>query len=268
MAKVTEAARAECIKKQQEYKNAMDVIDEKIIKFEENIRLLEEKKSVAKKLEIAFMCLVAASYRCALNNISQNVLEIKIENSLNEARKLISKSIVLCEDVYGKEADEPLNYNEEKHELLPEELSDKWKYSFICSLGYMIDYLQDSYGDNSKWRWNFVEMEGRFALLAKNVINFKTYLRDLDPSIEGYTERVNLMRLVKKLLPESAEQYRKKYEMTDKRIDDMSFATSLIAALRRIHAFLNEIEESNEQKRVYDLWKKKLNDDIQKDLKK
>ena len=66
-----------------------------------------------------------------------------------------------------------------------------------------------------------------------------------------------MMELVKKLLAAAAEQYRTKYELQDKRLDDMKMVLNIIASLRRIYVHLNENEESEEKKKMYDLWKKK-----------
>ena len=73
-----------------------------------------------------------------------------------------------------------------------------------------------------------------------------------------------MMDLVKRLLASSAEQYRTKYELQDKRLDDMKLALNITASLRRIHVYLNEVEEAEEKKKMYDLWKKKMDADIKK----
>ena len=44
-------------------------------------------------------------------------------------------------------------------------------------------------------------------------------------------------------------------------------ALNMSGALRRIYIYLNETEEAEEQKKIYDLWKKKLDADL-KEMKK
>ncbi len=266
MVKVTEALRGQCKEKQREYEDKIESLEKRIIDIEKKIKDSEEA-NLDQKIDIAFMSLIQASYHYAINSVSYGTLAIKMEGELNEARKLVSKVIVLCEDVYGNATDESLSYNEEVHEALEGKFDDKWKYNFICSLGYMIDYVKYFYGENSKWKWNFVELEGRFALLTKNMINFKSFIRLLEPGAVGYVERSNHMKLTKRLLAESSEQYRKRYELKDKNVEDMRFAINLSDALRVIHAYLGEADQSSEQKKVRDLWKKKLNEDIKKQEK-
>jgi len=128
--------------------------------------------------------------------------------------------------------------------------------------GYVIDYFKFCYGENSKWLQNFIEIEGRLALLSKNIIDFKSYIKELSPEVEGYIYRVKLMNLAKSLISASAEQYRTKYELQDRRPDDMKMALNLTGTLRRIYVYLNEVEEAEEQKKIYDLWKKKLDTDL------
>ena len=79
--------------------------------------------------------------------------------------------------------------------------------------------------------------------------------------------RVKLMNLAKSLIWISAEQYRAKYELQDRLPDDMKMALNMSGALRRIYIYLNETEEAEEQKKIYDLWKKKLDADL-KEMKK
>ncbi len=263
MAKVTGALKSQCADNQKYYKTQIEECQKKIQTLEGGLMGLDDTDLI-QKLDIAFLSLVKASYHCALSNISFAILGIKMEAEMNTARKLLIKVMLLCEDVYGKESDMPLSYNEEAHLIVEEKFSDKWKYSFICSFGYILDSIKDFYGDNSKWKWNFVELEGRMALLAKNMINFKSFIRLWEPGTEYYAERCNHMKLLKKLLQENAETYKMKYELTDKNIDDIRFAISLSSTLRMVYIYLGEVDNVNKQKKITDLWAKKMNDDIKK----
>ncbi len=263
MAKVTAAQKNQCAEHQKYYKTKIEEYKKKIRTLEGSLTTVDED-SFPKKLDIAFLSLVEASYHCALNTVSFDMLGIKMEAEMNTARKLLVKVMLLCEDVYGKETDMPLLYNEEAHAIVEEKYNDKWKYDFISTVGYMIDYLEDFYGDNSKWKWNFAELEGRLALLAKNMINFKTFIRTWEPGTEFYAERCNHMKIVKKLLQENADAYKLKYELTDKNIDDIRFAISLSSTLRMVYVYLGEMDNVSKQKKITDLWAKKMNDDLKK----
>ncbi len=263
MAKVTGALKNQCADQQKSYKTKIEEIQKKIKALESGMLGVEEH-DYPSKLDIAFLSLIEASYHYALNTISFTTLGVKMEAEVNTARKLMVKVMLLCEDVYGNESDMPLSYNEEAHLIVEEKFHDKWKYDFICSVGYMLDTLKDFYGDNSKWKWNFVELEGRLALLTKNMINFKSFIKLWEPGLEYYAERCEHMKLVKKLLQENADVYKMKYELSDKTIDDMRFAISLSSTLRMVYVYLGDMDNVNKQKKIVDLWTKKMNDDLKK----
>lgn len=116
---------------------------------------------------MAVLHIKASSFIATICNISIEYLDIRIENQLNDGRRYINKAIVLLEEALGNYSDDSLSLNEEVHEFLKDKFSDEWRYKFICSFGYIIDYFKFCYGENSKWLQNFVEIEGRFALITK-----------------------------------------------------------------------------------------------------
>ena len=264
MAKISEAAKAECNRMQDKYKVLFDANKVKLDKLEQEIATIEDNLEKAKKkIDLSVLYIKAGAYIANICNISIKYIDVRSENQLNDGRRYLNKAIILLEEALGNHTDDSLTLNDEIHEYIKEHISDEWRYKFICSFGYVIDYFKDCYGENSKWLQNFVEMEGRFSVVAKNLIDYKSYIKELSPEIEGYAYRVKMMKIVKKLLENTAETYRTRYE-TSNRIDDMKTALNLCATLRRIHVYLNETEESEEQKKIYDLWKKKLDADLKK----
>ena len=124
--------------------------------------------------------------------------------------------------------------------------------------------MAGGYGANTKWKWSFVELEGRYAVVAKNLLNLKTFLSQQDPRLEGYAERQAHMALARRLLQQSADRYREKYELSTQRLDDIKQATLFLSALRRLAALLGEVEEAEVIKRKIDIWKAKMEDDQRK----
>ena len=122
--------------------------------------------------------------------------------------------------------------------------------------------LIDAYGDNTKWRWSFVELQGRYATVAKNMMDMryasKTYF---DPRSSDFDTTIFYLRLIKKLLNESATNYRDRYELSTKRIDDIRLAINYLLALRRINIMLNEKDEAEELKKKIIVWKNKMESD-------
>jgi hypothetical protein len=124
--------------------------------------------------------------------------------------------------------------------------------------------VAEGYGANTKWKWSFVELEGRYAVVAKNLLNLKTFLAQQDPRLEGYAERQAHMALARRLLQQSADRYREKYELSTQRLDDIKQAILFLSALRRLAALLGEVEEAEVIKRKIDIWKVKMEDDQRK----
>ncbi len=268
MSTVSELSRKQTAEKQKEYADVLVELNNEALELEKEIEKSEDKEYI-KRVKLAFISLKQASYNYAINAVSNALISVKVEAALNNARKFIIKTIAVLESVYGDSRHESdgLTHNSEIHEELEESFNDKWRYKFICTLGYMIDYLKYFYGDNSKWKWNFVEIDGRFALLTKNMLNFKSYIKLLDPTYDGYAERSKHMNLVKRLLDKSSKEYRERYELKDKNPDDMYFAITLSEALQNICGSLGEKEKYTEQKRICDLWTKKLYGDLEEKKK-
>lgn len=261
--KVTETVKLEFQRRLKDYKSAMLNIENKIKDTEKVLKLTHDEGEIAvAKVKIADFCIGLASYGCGMSTLSLSMMKHKNENYLNDARKALYKSILMLEEAFGKHVDEPLNENDEVHEKIGDRLDDVWKYRFAQKLGYMIEYIKDCYGENTKWKWSFVDMEGRYSVSLKNMLHYKGLIKGLDPRAEGYRERTYLLKLVKKQLADSATAYRNKYEMIDQRIDDMKHALELVGVARKIHMYLGEENDASERKKVYDLWQKKLEADL------
>lgn len=259
MQKASEVHKAECFKMQEPYQLMLKEYVDKIHELETELQKKEDEFQIKEdKLKLALLYIKASSHSCSIYAISNHYLNNKVDSLLNEARKYITTSIVYLEGVFSNKVDIELQHNEDILKYFSEKIDDEWKYNFISSFGYMITYLKYLYGDDSKWKWNFVEVSTRFAIITKNMINYKTYIRDLNPGVEGYRDRIKIMRLNKKLLSESANSYRMKYELTDKGASDIQIAMNILSVLRKIHIYLGETEEANKTKRIYDLWNKKL----------
>lgn len=261
MAKISDVSKAECLKMQQSYQKTLKVYGDEIAIIEKELLKKNNEFEIKEdKLKLALLYIKAASNLCAICAISNNYIGIKPEAVLNEGRKNILTAIFLLESVFSNQVDRELLHNEDVHKYFRDKITDEWKYKFITSFGYTISYLKYIYGDDSKWKWNFIEMSTRFSIIIKNMINYKTYLRDLNPNIEWYKYRVKLMKLNKKLLIKSAESYKMKYELVDKMASNMQMAINISSVLRKIYIYLNEMDDANKQKKIYDLWHKQLNE--------
>lgn len=194
---------------------------------------------------------------------SQQLLGIKNEGFLNEARKQCYKCIIDIEEVVTAYIDVPFSSYEEKVTSI-ETYPDKSKLRFAKKLGFAIDTIEEEYGINSKWRWSFVELEGRYAAVTKNLLNLKTFVGKMDPRVEGYESRMAHLKLARRLLQKAADRYHEKYELATHRLDDMKLAMSYLAALRRLYTVMGEAMEAEVIKKKIEVWKTKLEADMKK----
>jgi hypothetical protein len=215
------------------------------------------------RFELANQYLNIVSYYNLMNALSLSLLGIKNESFLNDARKSCYRSIIYMEEIVSPYIDVAFSDYQQGVESL-EGFSDSEKYRFLCKLGFAIDSVVEGFGSGSKWKWSFVELQGRYAAVAKNMLNLKTFIVQLDPRIEGYSERLAHVQLVKKLLQQSADRYREKYELSTMRLDDIKKAILFLAAMKRLYTLLGEIEESEVVKKKMEIWKTKMEDDQKK----
>jgi hypothetical protein len=201
-----------------------------------------------------------ASYFLLQNALSVTLLGVKNDAYLNEARKSCYQAIIYLEEVVSNYLDVPFSdYADLLDEI--EGYEDEKRFHLIRKIGFTIDSVVEAFGPNSKWRWSFVELEGRFAAVAKNLINFKTFVAQMDPSVDGYAARMGHMELAQQLLAQAADRYREKYELSTLRIDDFKRAIAFLAALRRIYTIFGEADKADEMKRKMEVWKAKMEAD-------
>ncbi len=259
MAKVSNEAKQRYYEKIKEYKSKV----EKIQQHEKGILSTindEEEGQAYKRLLLAEESLNMVSYYLLMNELSLSLLGIKNEGFLNEARKTCYKSIIYLEEIVTSYIDVPYSEYEKKLEAIVE-FGYKERWDLLSKLGFSIDSLKESYGVNSKWKWSFVEIEGRFATISKNMLNLKEVFAQLDPRFEGYKVFTAHIKMVKNLLEEAANNYRQKYELSTSRLEDFKLAIRYLAALRRLHMLLGESSESEVIKKKIEVWKAKMEAD-------
>ena len=121
--------------------------------------------------------------------------------------------------------------------------------------------------ENSKWKWSFVELEGRFATVAKNLIDMKAANKDyIDVRSPNYDITVLYFRLITKLLNNSATSYRDKYELSTRRIDDMRNGIKYLLALRKLYVLIGNSEQAEDVKKKAVVWKDKMDADHKKGI--
>jgi hypothetical protein len=223
----------------------------------------DNKDSAMLRVALAEDMLNLASNYIIISGVSNVVLGIRNEEALNDARKSLYKCVIYLEGTLSNHVDAPFSEYEDKLAGI-ERLSAADRYLLIRKLGLAIQLLEDAYGDNSKWKWSFVELEGRFAAAAKNILDLKKVTANTDPRSPEYEPTVYLVRLIQKLLSQAADRYREKYELSTRNVEDLKMGIRFLSALRRMQNLVANREEVELTKKKMDVWETKLLADSKK----
>ena len=175
MAKITNEDR-ELFKK--ESKQYEDLIKAELDKEKEMLTTMKgDAVGVEyKKLILAEQMIYIATLYNAINTASVKILEVKNNDALNEGRKILYKALIYLEEVVTNIVNVAPSEVSDKMEAIANTPLEK-RYFLVRKLGLAIQMIIDAFGDNSKWKWSFVELEGRFAVVAKNLYDFKNYVK-------------------------------------------------------------------------------------------
>ena len=264
MFKISEETRLQYNASIEPYKEKINAIMEK----EKAVKNTMQSSAGAeyKKLLLCEDMIDAASLYIAQNSLSLKITEVKNNDALNDARKILYKAIIYLEEIVTNQIDVSFADLSEYHDTI-KNISIQQRYNLIRKLGLTINILKDAFGDNSKWKWSFVELEGRFATVAKNLIDMKAANKDyIDVRSPNYDITVLYFRLITKLLNNSATSYRDKYELSTRRIDDMRNAIKYLLALRKLYVLIGNTEQAEEVKKKAVVWKDKMDADHKKGI--
>gem|GEM_PF-61614 len=257
------------IEEKHQYQEKIKPYRDKIVEIsskEKAILLAIQKEPASaafKRLTLVDEMLNLASYQLVINHVSQMRLRLKEENALNDGRKSLYKSVIYLEEVVSNYVDVPYSDYEDKLAEIAS-LDAAHRYTLTKKMGLAIELLENAYGDNTKWRWTFVELEGRFAAVAKNIIDLKNAVSNSDPRSPDYEPTVYHLRMIKKLLSQAADRYREKYELSTNRVDDFKQGINFLGSLRRLHVLLGDREDAETVKKKYEIWSAKLETDMKR----
>ncbi|MDR2245440.1 MAG: hypothetical protein LBE17_02005 [Treponema sp.] len=260
MAKVSDQERQFYFEKLAPYRVVIDAV---LAREKKQLLIIQQNPvNVAfKRLALADDMLSLASYYIMLNGLSLVVLKSKNEEALNDARKSLYKSIFYLEQVVTGLVDVGFSeYEDKTAEIVSMESSQR--YFLVRKLGLAIQLLENAYGDNTKWKWSFVELEGSLAAVAKNILDMKTIVANTDPCSPDYQPTTYHVRLVRRLLSQAADRYREKYELSTSQIDDFRQGINFLGALRRLLMVMGDHEEAEAVRKKIDVWNSKLEADI------
>jgi hypothetical protein len=262
MAKGSSEDRHVYLEKVKPYKDAAEAL---LLREKSICSVIEKDPNGAafKRLALADEMLNLASNYLVVNGVSVAMLGGKNEEALNDARKALYKSIIYLEEIVTGLIDVPYSdYEAKAVELVS--VDAQRRYALVCKLGLSIRLVIDAYGDNTKWKWSFVELEARFAAVAKNIFDLKNAYTNLEPRSPDYEPTTYHLRTLKRLLAQAADRYREKYELSTNRFDDFRQAIAFLGALRRILVIVGDRDEAETIKKKADIWSAKLEADQKK----
>jgi len=233
---------------------------------QEELALTNKKESpgaALKRLALAEDMIFLTTNYIIMNGMSQFMLKQRSEEALNDGRKSLFKAVAYMEEVVSPNIDAPFSSYEEMLNGIRDVDANR-RHIIVKKLGLALQLLQTAYGDRTKWRWAFVELEGRIATVTKNIMNLKTAVINTDPASPDYEPTMYHLILIKKLLLQAADRYREKYELSTNLIDDFKMAINFLNALKRIHILLGERESAETLKKKADIWSAKLELDMKK----
>ena len=219
----------------------------------------EPQRSGYKRFALADQRLNIASIYLLLNRISMSMLDVKNQNFIREAHRCLYQSLMFLELVVTDTIDAPFSEYAENLEAIGS-MPDQQRFGLIRKLGFTIQYVDDEFEKNSRWKGSIIDLEGRLATVAKNVIDLRTLVRDLDPRVEGYELRVAHVRLVKELLTKAADRLLERFVQTS-RLDDFRLAINYLLGLKRLHIVLGEPDQAETISKKAEVWKSRLDDD-------
>ncbi len=240
-----------------------DSIKEILDKEKNMLNLIQKDTSGIgyKKLMLCEEQIHIATIWINVNNLSVELLETKNNDALNDARKALYKAVIYLEDIVTSFIDCQYSEIEDKVAEIENTPLEK-RFYLVKKLGLSIRLLIDAFGENTKWKWSFVELQGRFTTVAKNLLNLKQACKDyFEPRSPDYDNTVFYIRLLLRLLDQSATQYRDRYELSTHRLDDMRSAINYLIALRRLQLLINMKDEAEEVKKKALVWKEKMESD-------
>lgn len=259
MAKIAAEARQRYADRVKEYKQQIEAL----ARHEKTVMAAVEQSSTGagyKRFALADQRMNMASLHLLLNRISLAMLGVKNDSFIREAHRCCYQALIFLEETVTNLLDAPFSEYADRLEEIAA-LPESQRYGLIRKIGFTIQVVSDHLGPNSKWKWSFVDLEGRLATVSKNVVNLRTVISELDPRVEGYQERVEHIRLIKELLQSAADRHLERYTLGHSRIDDFKLAINFLLALKRLHTILGEPDQADQIKRKADVWRSRMEEE-------
>lgn len=200
------------------------------------------------RLGVAIMHLKIMGFHMAISDSSSEILSIKNETYLNNARKEAYKILQVLEELVSNEWD--ITFGDAYDRIRPiKDVSSRERLNLLKGVFHNIEGMVERFGPNTKWRWSFPEMYGRLAIISRNLTDWRKVENNTDPRDPDYYPTLDLVKWVKERLYQSAQAFKSKYDLMDNKVDeDLKRIIQLFEARLQIHQFFGEQEEASKIK--------------------
>lgn len=252
MAKVTQEDKQEYYEKTTVYRETIDGLLQREKTVLDQIQQGAED-AAEKRVALAEDMLNLVSCYIILNGVSESMLRVKDEEALNEGRKALYRCVCYLEEIVGTAVDAAFEEYEDRLKAL-HFLDPIQRYRLARKIGFTIQLLENAFGQNTKWRWSFVDLEGRYAAAAKNIFDLKSAVENRDPRSPWYEPTVYHLRLIIKLFKTAAQRYQEKFALSSKSADDIRMGINFLSGLKRIHFLIGERNQAEALKKPLEVW--------------
>jgi hypothetical protein len=210
------------------------------------------------QLTLAKINLGITSCFLASNQLSLSILGVKQLESLNQGRLTLYKALVYLETAVSTAIDIPLSDEENPADQIASVPYDE-RYRLIQNFAVITHYFIDSFAESQKSVWTFVDLEGRFAVAAKNTLDVRRASRKYLAPDEEYNTVVSFINLTKKLLNRAAGMYRGRFtDLDHTSLDDLRRAIAYLRVLIHLNTLTGDNTRVGELKKRLDIWESQL----------
>ena len=245
------------------YESELEVLKGKLMEQRKEISDLEEAMSIDKneieeyyRIVISNEFLELVGISCEMSGVTEKYLNRRGDEYLNEGRKGYFRALIELEKVVGDGLLTGLNENKEIVGRI-KALNPKRMLILMRKLDEMLGKLEKGYGEQSKYKWSFVDMRGRYVVIFKNILNYRELLVN-DPRKEYYVENVQLIEMFQVYMQKVSERFRDKYLLATKELSDIKRAIDIQSVLKVFMGFMGLREEAELNQKTIDSWKQIL----------
>ena len=219
-------------------------------------------------IEISLILLEILFLRLQIDKINFLIFQKRInQNILNDIRKDLYVIIAQLEKIVGQDID-TFSYKDQINNIKISNLnsiySNEDKYYLCCKIGYVINITSHYFGESSKWKWSFVDLEEKLTTLLKNIIDLPTLIKGLNPNNQNYQKNLEIFQFLKQQIEQASQIKLNKYSMILNSWEDLKKAMQFILLRQKIARLENDQNKVEECKKKHALWSKKYEEDFLK----